>query len=277
MPRNCGLITHRLCNACLHRFVPEHRTIFGTLRTVTTDGVAVGFNTKQTATLTKVRAKKSLVKRRQRADLTGSNSFRKETRNYRAKAGQKVNELRTATQAGIVDASREFTVFLPKNHQCRQVPLHMKRADFWTADIFVVDDINCVTAAGSLDATAMWSMVLGKRLATPSYLSSPKKDRLTSTCSIKYKQAYTVKELAWWLTPEFIRKEGHFYNTLARTCTQPNSKWMMLDQMTLDRWKKTKALSAKVYHVDCMRDFHTHIRKLATVDKFSTSCGVLKK
>ena len=147
----------------------------------------------------------------------------------------------------------------------------MKRADFWTADVFVVDDINCVTTAGSLDATVMWSMVLGKRLATPSYLTSAKKERLVSSSSIKYKAACTLKEVGWWLTADFMKKERHFVDTLMKTCEQVGSKWRVLDQQTFDRWQKQKALAAKVSVVESMKDFHTHIRKLAMVDRFSTS------
>ena len=105
----------------------------------------------------------------------------------------------------------------------------MARADFWNADVFVVDSINCVTAAGYLDAAAMWAMVLGKRLATPSYLTSAKKERLSSSCSIKYKKAYTLKELGWWLTAEVTKKEKHMCETLTRACEQAGSKWRVLD------------------------------------------------
>ena len=153
----------------------------------------------------------------------------------------------------------------------------MKRADLWTADVFIVDDINCVTTAGHLDSTSMWSMVLGKRLATPSYLSSAKKDRLVSSSSIKYKAAYTLKEVGWWLTADFMKKDRRFVDTLKKTCQQDGSKWRVLDQETCERWHKTKALAAKVATIDSMKDFHTHIRELATVDTFSTSRGILAK
>ena len=278
----CGPKTLRIRHSsALQRLIssellPEHHTMFGKpLRTVTNVAVNVELNVQQTESVNKVRAKKSLVKRRQRVNLERTKSFRDEARNYRNKASQMVAALKTAGEAAKVDASNDFTVFLPKQHQCRQVPFHMKRADFWAADIFVVDNINCVTTAGYLDSTAMWAMVLGKRLATPSYLTSAKKERLSSSCSIKYKKAYTLKELGWWLTAEFTKKEKRLCETLTRACGQGDSKWRVLDQMTFDQWQRSKALAAKIYHVDSKRDLVNHIRKLAKVDRCATSRVVL--
>ena len=150
----------------------------------------------------------------------------------------------------------------------------MKRGDFWSADMFLVDDINVATTTDHLDSTAMWAMSLCKRLATPSYLASPTKDRLMSSCSIKYRKAYTMKELGWWMTSDFIAKHGDACRPLARACERPDSKWRVLDNTSYDRWRKSKSLAAKVCHVESLRDFQQHIRKCATVDKFATSGGV---
>ena len=131
-----------------------------------------------------------------------------------------------------------------------------------------------IVVAGQCDK-AMRSMILGKRLATPSYLSAKKKERLVSSCSIKYKAACKLTEVGWWLSAEFIKKETKFCSTLHKTCEQGDSKWKVLDQLQFDRWRKSKRLCAKIYHVDCLQDFVNHIRKLAKVDRFGTSCGVL--
>ena len=104
----------------------------------------------------------------------------------------------------------------------------MNRGDFWSADMFLVDDINVVTTTDRLDATAKWAMILGKRLATPSYLASPTKDCLMSSCSIKCRKAYTIKKLGWWMTSDVIAKHGDVCKSLARACEIPDSKWRVL-------------------------------------------------
>ena len=124
----------------------------------------------------------------------------------------------------------------------------MKRGDFWEAHMFLVDDISVVTSATAhhLDSTVMWAMILGKRLVSPSDLASPIKERLTSSCSIKYRTAYTLNELGWWLKSDFIANHGDLCNNLARACALPDSKWRVLDKASFDRWQTSKSLAAKV-------------------------------
>ena len=103
--------------------------------------------------------------------LDGSKSFKNETRRACANAQTSVDEFRKFGQDGRVAASKDYTVFISKRQQRCRLPLHIKRGDFWFADMFLVDDINVVTTTDRLDSTAMWAMILGKRLATPSYLA----------------------------------------------------------------------------------------------------------
>ena len=179
--------------------------------------------------------------------MDGSKSFKDETHKYSTKTQAKYDELRKACHDGKVAASKEFTVFIPKSHQTRRLPLHMKRGEFWEAHMFLVDVINVVTSATAhhLDSTVMWAMILGKRLVSPSDLASPIKERLTSSCLIKYRTAYTLKELGWWLKRDVNANHKGLCKHFARACAPPDSKWRVLDKTSYDRWQKSKIVRSQ--------------------------------
>ena len=256
----------------------DHHTIFGDpLASVTTDGVGIVLRGKQREKLRKVRFTKSTNKRRQLANVDSCKAFRKETDEFRALKRKEAIALKVASEAGMEMARKEETVFFGTKHALKNSG-RFRRIHWWEADVFIVSNFDYINVSKNymkVDSTCLWCMVLGRRLAEESYLHAKSTQRLSTSCSIKYKPMYNSKELGWWVSPKLSKYE-QFHNNMTFVCGQPGSKWTLLDQDALKRWTSNQRSAKKIREVNHFVDFEKFVRQNARIDKFGSSCGILK-